>query len=62
MLSIEYIHKRIRFFRIEFSLMVVACLAVLILLWQLLGVLQTFNKAFFLFFLCFDWCITSVAH
>ena len=40
MLSIEYIHKRVRLFRIELSLMVVACLAVLIFLWQLLGVLR----------------------
>jgi hypothetical protein len=40
MLSIEYIHKRVRLFRIELSLIVVACLAVLIFLWQLLGVLR----------------------
>lgn len=50
MLSIEYSHKRVCLFRVEFSLIVVACLAVLIFLWQLLGVLQTFNKAFFCFF------------
>jgi hypothetical protein len=43
MLSIEYIHKRVRLFRIELSLMVVACLAVLIFLWQLLGVLRIFK-------------------
>jgi hypothetical protein len=30
--------------------MVVACLAMLIFLWQLLGVLRIFNKAFFVFF------------
>ena len=40
MLSIEGIHKRVRLFRIELSLIVVACLAVLIFLWQLLGVLR----------------------
>jgi hypothetical protein len=43
MLSIEYIHKRVRLFRIELSLMVVACLVVLIFLWQLLGVLRIFK-------------------
>jgi hypothetical protein len=43
MLLIEYIHKRVRLFRIELSLMVVACLAVLIFLWQLLGVLHIFK-------------------
>jgi hypothetical protein len=43
MLSIEYILKRVRLFRIELSLVVVACLAVLIFLWQLLGVLRIFK-------------------
>jgi hypothetical protein len=40
MLSIEYTHKRIRLFRIELSLAVVAVLAVLILLWQMLSFLR----------------------
>lgn len=39
MLSIEYIHKRVKLFRIELSLLVVACLAVIILIWQILRVL-----------------------
>ena len=43
MLSIEDIHKRVCLFRIEFSLTVVVCLAVLIFLWQLLGVLRIFK-------------------
>jgi hypothetical protein len=37
MLPIEYIHKHIRLFRVEISLVVVACLAALMFLWQLLG-------------------------
>ena len=40
MLSIEYIHKRVKLFRIELSLLVVACLAVIILIWQILRVLM----------------------
>ncbi len=36
MLSIEYIHKRVKLFRIELSLLVVACLVVIILIWQIL--------------------------
>lgn len=43
MLSIEYIHKRVRLFRIELSLTVVACLAVLIFLWQLFSMLRIFK-------------------
>jgi hypothetical protein len=40
MLSIEYVHKRVKLFRIELSLLVVACLAVIILIWQILRVLM----------------------
>jgi hypothetical protein len=40
MLSIEYIHKRAKLFRIELSLVVVAVLAVLILVWQILTTLK----------------------
>jgi hypothetical protein len=40
MLSIEYVHKRVKLFRIELSLLVVACLAVMILVWQILRVLM----------------------
>ena len=40
MLSIEYIHKRSRLFRIELSLIVVASLIVLIFIWQILSVLK----------------------
>lgn len=40
MLSIEYVHKRVKLFRIELSLLVVACLAVVILIWQILRVLM----------------------
>ncbi|CAM3790977.1 hypothetical protein POAN111098_08180 [Polynucleobacter antarcticus] len=40
MLSIEYVHKRVRLFRVELSLIVVACLIVLMLLWQILSMLK----------------------
>lgn len=40
MLSIEYVHKRVRLFRIELSLIAVACLTVCIFLWQLLSILR----------------------
>ena len=40
MLSIEYVHKRARLFRIELRLIVVACLVVLIRVWQILRVLM----------------------
>ncbi|WP_269460007.1 hypothetical protein [Polynucleobacter necessarius] len=40
MLSIEYVHKRVKLFRIELSLLVVACVAVVILIWQILRVLM----------------------
>ena len=43
MLSIEYIHKRVRLFRLELSLIVVACLAVLIFLRQLFNMLLIFK-------------------
>jgi hypothetical protein len=39
MLSIEYVHKRVRLFRIELSLVTVACLGVMLMIWQLLMVL-----------------------
>ena len=35
MLSIEYVHKRVRLFRVELSLMVIACLAVILLIWNI---------------------------
>ena len=43
MLSIEYFHKRVRLFRLELSLMMVACLAVILLIWQVLRVLLVFK-------------------
>jgi hypothetical protein len=43
MLSIEYVHKRVRLFRLELSLMMVACLAVILLIWQVLRVLLVFK-------------------
>lgn len=39
MLSIEYVHKRARLFRVELSFLMVACFAVLILFWQILRIL-----------------------
>ena len=43
MLSIEYIRKRSRLFRIELSLIVVATLVVLIFVWQILSLLKFFK-------------------
>jgi len=43
MLSIEYIHKRSRLFRVELSLIVVATLIVLIFVWQILSLLKFFK-------------------
>jgi hypothetical protein len=40
MLSIEYVHKRVRLFRIELNLVVLACLGIVLMLWQLLMVLR----------------------
>jgi hypothetical protein len=40
MLSIEYVHKRVRLFRIELSLVVLACLGIVLMLWQLLMLLR----------------------
>jgi hypothetical protein len=40
MLSIEYVHKRARLFRIELSLVVLACLGIMLIVWQLLIVLR----------------------
>ena len=50
MLSIEYTYKRMRLFWIELSLMVVAVLAVLILLWQMLSFLRLIKWANLLWF------------
>ena len=43
MLSIEYIHKRAKLFRIELSLIAVAVFAVIFLIWQILNVLHIFK-------------------
>lgn len=43
MLSIEYVHKRVKLFRTELKLIVVACLVVIILIWQILRVLMVLN-------------------
>lgn len=40
MLSIEYVNKRVRLFRIELSPLVLAILALVMLLWQLLSFLR----------------------
>jgi hypothetical protein len=40
MLFIEYVHKQARLFRIELSLVVVACLEIMLMVWQLLLVLR----------------------
>jgi hypothetical protein len=40
MLSIEYFHRRVKLFRIELSLLFVACFAVVVLIWQMLRVLM----------------------
>ena len=42
-LSIEYIHKRAKLFRIELSLIAVAVLAVIFFIWQILNVLRIFK-------------------
>ena len=36
MLSIEYVHKRVKVFKIELSLMLIASLALALIVWQLL--------------------------
>jgi len=43
MLSIEYIHKRIKLFRIELSLIALAVLGVIFFIWQILNVLRIFK-------------------
>ena len=43
MLSIEYTHKRAKLFRIELSLIAVAVLGVIFLIWQILTVLRVFK-------------------
>jgi hypothetical protein len=40
MLSIEYVNKRVRLFRLELSPLVLAILALVMLLWQFLGFLR----------------------
>lgn len=40
MLSIEYVHKRVKLFRIELSFLMVASFLVIILIWQILRVLM----------------------
>jgi hypothetical protein len=40
MLSIKYVHKRVRLLRIELSLAVLACLGIVLMVWQLLKVLR----------------------
>jgi len=40
MLSIEYVHKRVKLFRIELSLMIVASLVLVFFVWQMLQVLK----------------------
>jgi hypothetical protein len=43
MLSIEYVHKRSRLFRIEMSLVMVAAFVVLGFVWQIFGALKFFK-------------------
>lgn len=40
MLSIEYIHKRVRLFRVELSFVMVAVFALLTLFWNILSILK----------------------
>ncbi|MDF9787565.1 hypothetical protein [Polynucleobacter sphagniphilus] len=40
MLSIEYVHKRVKLFRIELSLMIVASMVLVFFIWQILQVLK----------------------
>lgn len=40
MLSIEYVHKRVKLFRIELRLVVFASILVLTLIWQILRALM----------------------
>ena len=40
MLSIEYVHKRVKLFRIELSFIILAALLVVIFIWQILRVLK----------------------
>ncbi|MDH6240334.1 hypothetical protein M2125_000124 [Polynucleobacter sphagniphilus] len=40
MLSIEYVHKRVKLFRIELSLMIVASMVLAFFVWQILQVLK----------------------
>ena len=43
MLSIEYAHKRVRLFKVELSFIVIACLAVIVLVWNILIALKIFK-------------------
>ena len=40
MLSIEYVHKRVKVFKIELSLFIVACLVVMFFVWQILNTIK----------------------
>jgi hypothetical protein len=40
MLSIEYVHKRVKLFRIELSLMIIASMVLVFFVWQILQVLK----------------------
>ncbi len=40
MLSIEYVHKRVKLFRIELRFLMIASFLVIILIWQILRVLM----------------------
>lgn len=40
MLSIEYVNKRVRLFRLELSPLILAVIAVLVVIWHLLGFLR----------------------
>ncbi|MDH6420886.1 hypothetical protein M2131_000827 [Polynucleobacter sphagniphilus] len=40
MLSIEYVHKRIKLFRIELSLVIIVSLALVFFAWKILQILK----------------------
>ena len=40
MLSIEYVHKRIKLFRIELSLVIIVSLALIFFAWKILQILK----------------------
>jgi hypothetical protein len=43
MLSIEYIHKRVKVFKIELSLLIIACLVVVFFVWQILSTIKVWR-------------------